>query len=120
MQVSQVCEMETFAFFAITFEPIGILTHSAHQNDCLNLSFVKDNHTGSQKMAINGSKTAIYFVIFISKQSLGIGFLNNFSKFLLILAKFIIFDKLRLKNMLKKQSKYNNIFLRFQIDFHSC
>ena len=63
--------METFAFFAITFEPIGILTHSAHQNDRLNLSFVKDNHTGSQKMAINGSKTAIYFVIFISKQSLG-------------------------------------------------
>ena len=59
--------METLA---ITFEPIGILTHSAHQNDRLNLSFVKDNHTGSQKMAINGSKTAIYFVIFISKQSL--------------------------------------------------
>ena len=62
--------METFAFFAITFEPIGILTHSAHQNDRLNLSFVKDKHTGSQKMARNGSKTAIYFVIFISKQSL--------------------------------------------------
>ena len=61
--------METFAFFAITFEPIGILTHSAHQNDRLNLSFVKDKHTGSQKMARNGSKTAIYFVIFISKQS---------------------------------------------------
>ena len=33
--------METFAFFAITFEPIGILTHSAHQNDRQILSFVK-------------------------------------------------------------------------------
>ena len=65
-----VCKMEMFAFVAITFEPIGILTHSAHQNDRLNLSFVKDKHTGSQKMARNGSKTAIYFVIFISKQSL--------------------------------------------------
>ena len=62
--------METLAFFAITFEPIGILTHSAHQKDRLNLSFVKDKHTGSKKMARNGSNTAIYFVIFISKQSL--------------------------------------------------
>ena len=70
LQVSQVCEMETFAFLAITFEPIGILTHSAHQNDHLNLSFVKDKRTVSQKMARNGSNTAIYFVIFISKQSL--------------------------------------------------
>ena len=41
--------METFAFFAITFEPIGILTHSAHQNDRLNLSFVKDKHTVGKK-----------------------------------------------------------------------
>ena len=70
MKVSQVCEMETFAFLAITFEPIGILTHSEHQNDHLNLSFVKDKHTVSQKMARNGSKRAIYFVIFILKQSL--------------------------------------------------
>ena len=70
LQASQVCEMETFAFLDITFEPIGILTHSAHQNDRLNLSFVKDKHTGSQKMARNGYKTAMYFVIFISKQSL--------------------------------------------------
>jgi hypothetical protein len=62
--------METFAFLAITFEPIGILTHLAHQNDRLNLSFLKDKHTVSQKMARNGSKTAIYFVIFISKKSL--------------------------------------------------
>ena len=70
LQVSQVCKMETFAFLAITFEPIGILTHSAHQNDRLNLNFVKDKHTVSQKMARNGSKVAIYFLIFISKQSL--------------------------------------------------
>jgi hypothetical protein len=45
LQVSQVCEMEIFAFFAITFEPIRILTHSAHQNERLNLSFVKEKHT---------------------------------------------------------------------------
>ena len=42
--------METFAFFAITFEPIGILTHSAYQNDRLNLSFVKDKHTFAKKL----------------------------------------------------------------------
>ena len=63
--------METFAVLAMTFEPIGILTHSADQNDRLNHNFVKDKHTVSQKMARNGSNTAIYFVIFISKQSLG-------------------------------------------------
>ena len=33
---------------------------------------MKDNHTVSQKMARNGSKTAIYFVIFIAKQSFGL------------------------------------------------
>ena len=32
--------METLA---ITFEPIGILTHSAHQNDRLDLSFMQGN-----------------------------------------------------------------------------
>ena len=52
--------METFAFFAITFEPIGILTHSAHQNDRLNLSFVRDKHRVGKKMARNGRKMAIY------------------------------------------------------------
>ena len=35
-------EMETFAVFVITFEPIKILTCSSLQNDRLNLSFVKD------------------------------------------------------------------------------
>ena len=77
-----VCKMEIFAFVAITFEPIGILTHSAHQNDRLNLSFVKDKHTVSQKMARNGSKAAIYFVIFISKQSLYVLRLEERAKFL--------------------------------------
>jgi len=55
LQVSQVGEMETFAFLAITFEPIGILTHTNHQNDRPNLSPVKDKHTVSQKMTRNGS-----------------------------------------------------------------
>ena len=52
--------METFAFFAITFEPIGILTHSAHQNDRLNLSFVKDKHTYGKKMARKYPTTVVY------------------------------------------------------------
>ena len=62
------CKMEMFAFVAINFEPIGILTHSAHQNDRLNLSFVKDKHTVSKNMARNGYKMGIHFVIFISKR----------------------------------------------------
>ena len=35
-------EMELFAFCVIIFEPIEVQTHSAPQNDRLNLSFVKD------------------------------------------------------------------------------
>ena len=45
-----------------------ILTHSAHQKDRLNLSFVKDKHTVSKNMARNGYKMGIHFVIFISKR----------------------------------------------------
>ena len=51
--------METFAFFAITFEPIVILTHLAHQNDRLNLSFVKNEDTYGKKMVRNGLITVI-------------------------------------------------------------
>ena len=32
----------SFAFCVITFEPIEVQTRSVPQNDCLNLSFVKD------------------------------------------------------------------------------
>ena len=35
--------LDSFAFCVISFEPIEIQTCSAPQNDCLNLSFVKDN-----------------------------------------------------------------------------
>ena len=53
-------EMEIFAFFVIIFEPIRIQTLYAPQNDRLNLSFVKNEHTGGIKMARNGRKMAIY------------------------------------------------------------
>ena len=45
---------------AITFEPIKIQTRSASQNDCLNLSFVKDKHTYGKKMARKGPTTVVY------------------------------------------------------------
>ena len=53
-------EMEIFAFCTIAFEPIEIWTCYAHQNDRLNLSFVKVTSMVGQKMAGNGCKTAIY------------------------------------------------------------
>ena len=52
--------METFTFCVITFEATRIWTHLASQNDCLNLSSVKDDHTYGKKMARNGRKTVIY------------------------------------------------------------
>ena len=42
-------EMEIFAFYVITFEPIRIYTCYAPQNDCLDLSFVKDKHIVGKK-----------------------------------------------------------------------
>jgi hypothetical protein len=42
-------EMEIFAFCVLTFEPIISKTCSAPQNDCHNLSFVKDEHTYGKK-----------------------------------------------------------------------
>ena len=53
-------EMEIFAFCTIAFEPIEIWTCYAHQNDRLNLSFVKVTSMVGQKMARNGCKTSIY------------------------------------------------------------
>ena len=48
----------SFAFRVITFEPIEVQTHSAPQNDRLNLSFVKDFHIVGTKMARNDCKMA--------------------------------------------------------------
>ena len=36
-------------FYDIAIEPIKVQTHSASQNDRLNLSFVKDKHTEGKK-----------------------------------------------------------------------
>ena len=42
----------------------------ACHNDCLNLSFVKDEHTYFKKMARIGRNTVIYKGTFVSNQSL--------------------------------------------------
>ena len=76
-------EMEIFAFCVITFEPIKIQTNSAHQNDRLNLSFVKDKHAVGKNMARNSHKPAICFVIFVSKQSLSLFIKDTFFESLL-------------------------------------
>ena len=52
--------MEILAFYAIAIEPIKLQTHSASQNDRLNLSFVKDKHTNGKKMARKGPTTVVY------------------------------------------------------------
>ena len=52
--------MEIFAFYAIAVELIKVQTHSASQNDRLNLSFVKDTYGNAEKMAIEGGKMVIY------------------------------------------------------------
>ena len=52
-------ETEILAFYAIAIEPIKLQTHSASQNDRLNLSFVKDIYVDGGKVARNGRKTAI-------------------------------------------------------------
>ena len=41
--------MEILAFYAIAIEPIKVQTHSASQNDRLNLSFVKDTYGNAKK-----------------------------------------------------------------------
>jgi hypothetical protein len=52
-------ETEKNAFYVINLEPIEVQTHSAPQNDCLNLSFVKEINVDGRKVARNGRKTAI-------------------------------------------------------------
>ena len=44
----------------ITFEPIKIKTHSASQNDHMNLSFVKDKHSFGKKMARKNPTIVVY------------------------------------------------------------
>ena len=61
--------MEIFAFCVITFEA-NHKYFKAPQNDCQNLSFVKDEHTYGKKMARNGCTKVIYKGTFISNQSL--------------------------------------------------
>ena len=46
-------------YFAVAFDPIKICTHYAPQNDCWNLSFVKDIYVVAKKIARNGRKIAI-------------------------------------------------------------
>ena len=52
--VSNLVQKNIFAFCVITFEPIEVQTPSAPQNDCLNLSFVKDIYVDGGKLARNG------------------------------------------------------------------
>jgi hypothetical protein len=51
--------MEILAFYAIAIEPIKLQTHSASQNDRLNLSCVKYTYVDGGKVARNGPKTAV-------------------------------------------------------------
>ena len=52
--------MEILVFYAIAIEPIKVQTHSASQNDRLNISFVKDTSGNAQKLARNCGKMVIY------------------------------------------------------------
>ena len=52
--------MEILAFYVIAIEPIKVQTHSVSQNDCLNLSFVKDKYGNAEKMDRKGGKMVIY------------------------------------------------------------
>ena len=52
-------DTEKTAFFVINFEPSEVQTHSAPQNDRVNLSFVKDINVDGEKVARNGRKTVI-------------------------------------------------------------
>ena len=62
--------MRIFLFCVLTFEPIITKTCEAPQNDCRNLSFVKDNYIYGEKMAKKGRTKAIYKVTFISEHTL--------------------------------------------------
>ena len=48
-------------FCVITLEPFKTYTQVVSQNDFVNLSFVKDEHTYGSKMTKNGPKMATLF-----------------------------------------------------------
>ena len=58
LKVSQACPRPPFTSEVKSFEPNNIQTHSAPQNDRLNLLFVKDKYTVGRKIANNGCRMA--------------------------------------------------------------
>ena len=54
--MSSLVQKNVFTFCVITFETIEVQTRSAPQNDCLNLSFVKNIAVEVGKLARNGQK----------------------------------------------------------------
>ena len=48
---TKLVKTEILTLYATTFEPIKIQKRSAPQNDCLNLSFVKDTYVDGGKVA---------------------------------------------------------------------
>ena len=56
--VNSQVQKNIFAFCVINIEPIEVQTHSAPQNDRLNLSFVKGIKVVVKQMVRNGRKTA--------------------------------------------------------------
>jgi hypothetical protein len=57
--VSSQVQKKIIAFCVIAFDQIEVKTHSAPQNDCLNLVFVKGIYVDGGKLSRNGRKTAI-------------------------------------------------------------
>ena len=53
-------ETEILTLYAITFEQIKIQKRSTPQNECLNLSFVKNIYVVGKKMTRNGRKIDIF------------------------------------------------------------
>ena len=43
-------------YFVVAFDTINISTHQAPQNDCLNLTFVKDMYVVAKEITTNGGK----------------------------------------------------------------
>ena len=60
---SKTPKMEIFAFCVITLEPIRFQTYQAHQNDLLNLSFVKGKHAVGKKWPETAVKQPFIIVI---------------------------------------------------------
>ena len=58
-------------YYDVAFDPNKIYTHLAPQNDCLNLSFVKDIYVVAIKLARNDQKMAIFetwiYIFFLTK-----------------------------------------------------